>query len=308
MVPLCLSFLVAIPLCALDSPQKPSADDLLRKAVDGELQAQAHDHSHWMYELQTTEAGQSKVKWVVQTTQGDLERLWSINGRPIDSQEQESEDHRIDSVLHERSLQKKRERAQAEDARQMEQLFRMLPDAVVATYGQQKGDLVELRFTPRLGFRPATHEAAVFHAMQGRVWIDTKQNRLVEIEGHLAREVKFYGGLLGHLDEGGEFRVRQSEVAPGHWEVTLLHVNMHGRVLFFKTIAVQQNEIRSSFRPVASTITLAEAAEELQRLCRGQAASNFRSHLRRPSNFAINCIERKKITWLSMNPLRFQGT
>jgi len=71
--------------------------------------------------------------------------------------------------------------------------------------------------------------------------------------------------LLGHLDEGGEFHVRQSEVAPSFWEVTLLYVNMHGRVLFFKTIAVQQDEVRSNFQRVADNMTLSEAAEELQK-------------------------------------------
>jgi hypothetical protein len=101
--------------------------------------------------------------------------------------------------------------------------------------------------------------------MAGRIWINQKENRLAEIEGHLIQGVKFADGLLGHLDKGGEFRVRQSEVAPGHWEVTLLHVNMQGKALFFKTIAVQQDETRSNFQRVPDNMTLAEGAEVLQK-------------------------------------------
>jgi hypothetical protein len=81
----------------------------------------------------------------------------------------------------------------------------------------------------------------------------------------LIQDVKFADGWLGHLDAGGEFHVRQSEVVPRHWELTLLHVNMHGKVLFFKTIAEQQEEIRTNFQLVPDNMTLAEAAEQLQK-------------------------------------------
>ena len=141
----------------------------------------------------------------------------------------------------------------------------MLPDALIVKYGERGHDLVELLFEPNPNFNPPTREASVFHAMEGRIWISLKENRLAEIEGHLRREVKFGGGLLGYLEKGGEFHVKQSEVLPQHWEISLLHVNMHGRVLFFKTISVQQDESRSNFRQVPDNLTLAQAAEELQR-------------------------------------------
>jgi hypothetical protein len=40
---------------------------------------------------------------------------------------------------------------------------------------------------------------------------------------------------------------------------------MHGKALFFKTITVQENEDRANFQRVADNLTLAEAAQELQR-------------------------------------------
>src|ERR1700683_5765873 len=110
--------------------------------------------------------------------------------------------------------------------------------------------------------------------MEGRILIDEKQNRLAEIEGHLIHPVKFYGGLLGHLDQGGTFHVKQSEVGPGYWEITLLHVDMRGKALFFKTISVQQDEVRSTFQRVSDNLTFAPAAEELQKQCAGQVTAN----------------------------------
>lgn len=76
-------------------------------------------------------------------------------------------------------------------------------------------------------------------------------------------------------DKGGAFRVKQAEVAPGHWDITLLHVNMHGRALFFKTISVQQDEMRSNFCRVPDNLTLPQAAEKLEK----QSAERAVGHL-----------------------------
>jgi hypothetical protein len=61
------------------------------------------------------------------------------------------------------------------------------------------------------------------------------------------------------LDKGSRFEVRQEEVAPGHWEMTLLMVDMKGKALLFKTIDVQETENHSDFHRVPDDLTLAEA-------------------------------------------------
>ncbi len=250
-----------------------SAGELLKRVVNSELKAQADDHSHWMYEVKAGVPGKEQVKVAVQTRQGYLDRLRFMNGQPITPEQEKHEDQRIARLLKKPDEQKKQRRAQEQDAQKTERLFKMLPDAVTASYGKRQGELVEILFKPNPNFHPPSHEAAVFHAMAGRIWINTRENRLVEIEGHLTRGVKFGGGLLGHLDKGGEFHVKQSEVAPGLWEITLLHVNMHGKALFFKTIAVQENEIRTNFRRVPDNLTLSEAAEQLQKQSTVKSAS-----------------------------------
>jgi len=73
----------------------------------------------------------------------------------------------------------------------------MLPDALVFEYGEQRGDLVELKFKPDSHFWLPSHEAAVVHAMEGVLWVNGRQRRLVEISGHSTRPVKFGGGLWG---------------------------------------------------------------------------------------------------------------
>ncbi|HSZ62487.1 MAG TPA: hypothetical protein VK828_11850 [Terriglobales bacterium] len=256
-----------------------SASELLRRAVDGELKGQADDHTHWMYQVKETHAGKEEVKCVVETRQGALDRLLLVNGKPISAEQQKQEDRRIASLLNKPDVARKRQRAQQKDARETEDLFRMLPNALTVKYGERKGDLVELLFEPNPKFAPPTREASVFHSMEGRIWINVTENRLAEIEGHLVRDVKFGGGLLGYLDKGGEFHVRQSEVSPRYWEISLLHVNMHGKVLFFKTLSVQQDESRSNFRQVPDNLTLAQAAEELQKQSGVKSAQSDRHDL-----------------------------
>src|SRR5437899_2862939 len=270
---------VFLVFCVPVLPQNSSghgglpADELLRRVVNSELKAQANDHSHWMFQVKAGVSGKEEEKVGVQTREGYLDRLRFVNGQRITPEQEKQEDQRIARFLKKPDEQKKQRRAQEQDARKTERLFKMLPDAVSARYGERQGELVEILFEPNRNFHPPSHEAAVFHAMAGRIWINTRENRLVEIDGHLTRGVKFGGGLLGHLDKGGEFHVKQSEVAPGLWEITLLHVNMHGKALFFKTIAVQENEIRTNFQRVPDNMTLSEAAEQLQKQSTVKSAS-----------------------------------
>jgi hypothetical protein len=261
---------VAAPLCFLRADETLPAGEFLRRVVAGELQAEAEDHSHWAYKVRAEVSGRPEIRMVIETPHGNLEQLQSVGGRPIPEKQAKREQERIWRLVGNQEAQRQLKRAQAEDDQRTEHLFRVLPEAVLASYGAGQNGLVEVLFKPNPNFHPSSHEDAVFHAMEGRLWIEG--DRLAEIEGHLIRPVKFGGGLLGHLDQGGEFRVKQSEVAPGHWEITLLHVDMHGKALFFKTIGIKQNEVHYDFERVADNLTLAEAAEQLEKQTTGRAA------------------------------------
>jgi hypothetical protein len=101
--------------------------------------------------------------------------------------------------------------------------------------------------------------------MEGTLVLDTRQKRLVEINGRLTSEVRFGGGLFGHLDKNGTFVVKQSEVANGHWDLVHMSVRMSGRALFFKTIAVSQQQSLSDYRPLPRDATLQQAADFLMK-------------------------------------------
>jgi len=227
--------------------------------VGHELQEENQDHSHWMYQVVAKVPAPSKTTIVVETKDGDINYLDAVNGRPLSPREKGEEDRRLQRFVSDPGEQRKARNAGADDAKKSTEMFSMLPDAFLFKFAETNGDEVKLTFTPNPNFTSHSKEAYIFHKMDGFVIVNTKAQELVEISGHLTNEVEFVGGLLGHLNAGGIFDVRREAVSPGHWFITKLKVNMNGKALIFKTIAVQQDEIHSHFQPIPDSTTLHQA-------------------------------------------------
>jgi len=241
-----------------------SAHDLAQRVITNELSFQ-DDHTNWMYRLEKELHGKKQVEEIIETRKGSLSRLLSINDHPLTAKQQLEEDQRVRELMTSRSAQQKLQRALEAETLQGRRLFKMLPDAFVFSYAGDDGNLVKLTFRPNPSFHPPSLEARVFHDMEGEMWIDCKQERLAAFDGHLTQTVKFGFGLLGHLDKGGHFEVRQAEVVPGHWDMTTLSLEMTGKALLFASIGVQKRENHRDFHRVSDDLTLTQAADILNR-------------------------------------------
>jgi hypothetical protein len=239
------------------------ANEFVRQIIDNELQAEQKDHSLWMLRLETQESGKAEVREVVETKNGDLDWLISVNGKSLPEEQQHERERGIQRLVSNPAELQKSQKERDEDVARSQRLLKILPDAFVFDYGERRRDFQELKFKPNPHFRSPSHEAAAFHAMEGTLWVNATQKRLAEISGHLKRAVRFAGGLLGHLDAGGQFYVKQEEVQPGYWELAVLSVDLKGRALFFKTIGVQEKLERSEFRRLPDDLTAAQGAELL---------------------------------------------
>lgn len=254
--------IVLIRVAAAQGPA-PNPNNFVRRVINNELKLEGQDHSHWMFRLDSEKPGKGReIDEVVETKDGDLSRPLVINGNEVAADRAE---RRVQEQIHEPEALRKTLKDKEEDTSRSQTLLKMLPDAFTFAYAGRRGDLVKLNFSPNPKFKPSGHEAEVFHTMKGNLWLNGKQSRLEEIAGQLVHEVKFGGGMLGHLDPGGDFDVKQAEVAPGFWELTVLNVNMKGKALFFKTIAVQQKYSRTHFQRVRDDLTATEAAELLRK-------------------------------------------
>jgi hypothetical protein len=268
----CIVFLVVTFLfCATLQSQSNSATagssaaDLVRQVVNNELKPSPSDPGNWMYELTREQGGRTETKEVVETREGNLERLIAIDGHPLAGDKEREEAARIQSLVNDSRRQQKLEQGRKKDAAICEQLFKMLPDAFVFSDARQDGEFLRLKFRPNPNFQPPTREARVFKSMEGEMAIQSKQRRLASISGRLFEEVKFGGGLLGHLNRDGQFHVERKEIGPGRWEMTATDVNMDGKILFLRTIAVHEKERRTNFRKIGDNLTLRDAAAELNK-------------------------------------------
>jgi len=258
-------------LSAQNQPSHFLKDDqaaaaLVREVVQNEINAQLHDTSLWCYLEHHQEDGKPpKTLQVCQSKDGDLDRLVALNGIELTPAQRQAEDQRVQQIVaHPEQLRAKQKKS-GEDGEQQRNLFRNFPDASLFQCESESGNLVTLRFRPNPAFRPSTRAAMVFHHLEGTLVVDAAQKRLVEINGRLSSEVKFAGGLLGHLDKNGTFFVQQREVHAGHWDLIYMSVHMSGKVLFFKTINVEEKQSLADYQPLPPGATLQQAADFLTR-------------------------------------------
>jgi len=256
--------LLACCLGVAQTAGQPSPVELVKAVIYNEVHpANSNDEVHWKYRLDKMLDGKQETREVVETKSGSLDKLLSIAGSPLNDSQQRGEAERILKLSRDPGQQRKAEQARRKDAEQCNSFLQMIPNAFVFEKAGQDGDLLKITFRPNPNFQAPSREGKVLQQMAGEMWVDASQKRLVSIDGQLVNEVKFAGGLLGHLEKGGQFAVKRAELANGDWEVTEINVNMHGKALLFKSISVQQKEIHSNFERVPEDLTLGDAANLL---------------------------------------------
>jgi hypothetical protein len=241
-----------------------TADQFVRDVLMHEVDAQAQDHSLWCFHELKAEDGNQKLLHVCQTRDGQIERLIALDGHPLTAKEAADEDLRIRHLLHDPGEIKARRKKDHEDGEQARKLLKLFPEAFRYQYDGSEGNFVRVKFAPNPQFHPSGHSEQVFHHMEGALLLDPVQRRLAAIDGRLTSEVKFAGGLLGHLDKGGTFSVQQQEVGSNCWEVTMMNIQMSGKALFFKAIEVRMREQYNDFRPTPAGMDLSQAAESMK--------------------------------------------
>lgn len=256
---------IGAPVFALPAKLQLDAGRLARKVFENEVQAQINDQSLWSYRQLKEEQGKKKVFAVCETNDGEIDRLLEVNGEELDPKQRQAEDQRIQKMLDDPDQMRQQQKKSEEDGKQERELLRMFPEAFRFQYAGMQGNLIKLTFSPNPDFRPSNRAAQVFHHMEGSLLVDGEQKRLAEIEGRLTSPVKFGWGLLGHLDKGGTFLVDQQDMGSGHWQLTTLDVEMDGKALFFKTIAVREKELNADFQQVPESIRPWQAFELLRR-------------------------------------------
>jgi hypothetical protein len=239
-----------------------TSQQIIQQVVDAEHEADEKDHSQWIYLEAMDKPKERILQWVANTPQGDIRRVLEKNDQKLPEDRQRA---LIEEFLHDGKAQKKQLAEANHDAKQIDDLLKLLPVAFIWTQTGATSTSTSLHFEPSPNFHPPTREARVFCSMSGDLVADNQQHRVRSIRGHLTREVTFGGGLLGKLKEGSSFSLEQRQVGPSLWQLTEIHVHLQGSALLFKSVSLQEDDERSHFEQELSTVTFDQAVAGLMR-------------------------------------------
>ncbi|MGB6835643.1 MAG: hypothetical protein WBE24_19465, partial [Candidatus Acidiferrum sp.] len=99
------------------SPEK-HLSYLVRETIEHEIDAEAKDESLWCYRKLEEKDGQRRLFKTCEAKGAQIERLLAVNGRPLDENQREAENQRIDKLLRSKRELHKQARQRREDAKQ----------------------------------------------------------------------------------------------------------------------------------------------------------------------------------------------
>ncbi|MBZ5524710.1 MAG: hypothetical protein LAP21_20925 [Acidobacteriia bacterium] len=263
------------PSAPAEKPLPADPGQYIREVIQNEINAQENDRSRWMYKLHREDEKNVQDRQVIETAHGNISRTLIFNGRSLTPEERATDDERMRRLATDPKEQARRQQREHDDAQQAQQLLKAFPDAFIFKYDGIDGGLLRLAFTPNPSYSPPNRKLAVFHSLNGAIWVDRAAMRMAKLEGRLFEDVNVLLGI-GHLDKGGTFSVAQKNVAEGHWEVVFMDINMRGRAVFFKTVNVKQKQVLSNFQRVRDDLTFAQAYEMLRTV--GQPEASAQPH------------------------------
>src|SRR5215467_5461801 len=224
-------------------PLQVAPSDLVREAIAQEVSAANQSQTKHMFRSRRQTPKGSQTHLYVETNDAMAGMLIAVNDQPLSEQQLQAErNHLFWLSGNPEALRKKRAR-EKEDADRTLRILKAIPDAFRYEYaGKETGipglgkagdELIKLNFTPNPGYSPPSHVEQVLEGMQGELLIDTRARRIAKIEGTLFRGVSFGWGIIGHLDKGGHFMVKQGDLGlgDGEWGITEISMDIMGKIL-----------------------------------------------------------------------------
>jgi hypothetical protein len=186
--------------------------------------------------LRKTSPRLTSVKEIVETREGYVARLLSINDQPLNQADEEHEQARLQALIDNPSLQQHRKQSEDSDTARAMKILRVLPSAFLyqfaGTATTSTGMVEKFSFKPNPQFDPPDMETGVLTAMAGEIWIDPVEERVVRLAGSLQQDKEIGLGIIGELDKGGWIEIDQADVGEHQWRIVHLKLVMNGRVLF----------------------------------------------------------------------------
>lgn len=254
------------PASALSPAQ---AQTLVQRALATESRA-AQDLSHvghpMRYKLHKTSPNLTSTKEIVETRDGDVARLISINDQPLSQADELKEQARLQALLDNPGLQQHRKQTEGSDTARAMKVLRVLPSAFLYQFAgpvsTPNGTVEKFTFKPNPAFDPPDTETGVLTAMAGEIWVDPVEERVVRLAGSLQQDKLVYWGL-GELNKGGWIEIGQADVGSHQWRIVHLKLKMSIRELF-KIKPSDSVQEYTEFVPLPSEMSYKDAIQMLR--------------------------------------------
>jgi hypothetical protein len=247
------------------TPTHPaSADDLalIERASDHEL-TELESPTLFRYRERLDWSWGSETRSVIETAEGRADRIVLFNDEPLSPEHQEKQQHRLEKLLSDHDVVKNELKDQKAETQRRARMVKAFPQAFFFDFAGSDKGLLRFNFRPDPEFSPKDRETQMYRGMEGSVWIEPVQERIVRIKGILVKDVSFGWGIVGHLYKGGIYEIAQTQLSPGRWRITALNIDLKGKMFLVNSFRFRRKEINSQFQPVTSEMTFTEAVKEL---------------------------------------------
>src|SRR6185437_224457 len=128
---------------------------------------------------------------VVETDDGVLRRLLAVDGRPLNAEQSQAEERRIEGIVAHPEAFRKLNQSHTDDEVKATQLLEILPRAFLISPAGEENGCVRFAVRPNPAFQPSTYEERIIHVLQGTVSIKEPEDRLCKLEAVITQPVEF---------------------------------------------------------------------------------------------------------------------
>jgi hypothetical protein len=241
-----------------------TADDLalIERAADHEL-IELESPAPFQYQERLEWSWGTETRLVIETPEGRADRIVLFNDEPLSPDHQAKQQHRLEKLLSDRDAVKDDLKDQKAETQRRIRMVKAFPKAFFFDFVEREKGLLRFDFRPDPEFSPKDRETQMYRGMEGTVWIEPEQERIVQIQGKLVKDVTFGWGIFGRLNKGGIYEITQTQLSPGTWRITALNVDVKGRTFLVDTFRFLRKETSSRFQPVSSAMTYQVAVKAL---------------------------------------------
>lgn len=253
--------MAGLPLLSVSAIAQPNHAVVQMAANEKAARAQEHHFSYLSEERSTRTGGHLWKEKVVETDDGVLRRLLTVDERPLTPAQTQAEEQRIEGIMVHPEAFRKLNAGHTDDEVKATQLLEILPKAFLISPAGEENGCTRFSFRPNPAFQPSTYEERIIHVLEGTVSIKEPEDRLCKLEARITQPVEFGFGLLGKVNSGGHFELERAQVDANNWKSVHISVHVDGRILLLKSITRDQETTRTDIHLVPQHLGLAEAAK-----------------------------------------------